>query len=232
MSQDDAASMDLTPEARERLDEQLEAIRQSPEKISTLFPAAARSVARGPADPADSSGVRRPRMEDRARVELLTTWAGTQSDPDTVAAEVGSLYRYGDADEKRAVLQALPVLDVAPQHGLDIVADALRTNDTRLIAAGMGAYAAQHLDADSWRQGVLKCLFLGVPLEVVVGLDERADHELARMALDFAHERIAASRQVPADLWFVLEGFPEHTSRLRHDLGVQTSADPDPPKES
>ncbi|HLR93509.1 MAG TPA: EboA domain-containing protein [Jiangellaceae bacterium] len=212
MSTDDGASSELTPEARERLDEQLEIIRRSPEQISTMFPAAARSVARGPGDPADAGGVHRPRMEDRARVELLTTWAATRSDAAAVADEVRQLYRFGDTDEKRAVLRALPLLNIAPEDGLVLVADALRANDTRLIAAGMGEYAAQNLDADSWRQGVLKCLFVGVPLSIVVGLDQRADDELARTVMDYARERIAAGRDVPADLWFVLEGFPEHTS--------------------
>ena len=56
--------------------------------------------------------------------------------------------------------------------------DALRTNDTRLVAAALGPYAAAHLDGHGWRQGVVKCVFMGVPLDAVADLDERADDEL------------------------------------------------------
>ena len=50
-----------------------------------------------------------------------------------------------------------------------LLADALRTNDTRLVAAALGPYATRHFDTESWRQGVLKCLFVGVPLLGLVG---------------------------------------------------------------
>lgn len=70
------------------------------------------------------------------------------------------------------------------------------------MAAAVGPYAAAHLDPHAWRHAVLKCLFTGVPLTAVARLDERAlgDAELARMLRDFAAERTAAGREVPADL--------------------------------
>jgi hypothetical protein len=54
---------------------------------------------------------------------------------------------------------------------------------------------------------VLKCLFTGVPLDAIAGLARRArgDAELARMLGDFAHERTAAGRPVPADLHRALD---------------------------
>ncbi|WP_449479656.1 EboA domain-containing protein [Streptomyces rochei] len=47
---------------------------------------------------------------------------------------------------------------------LPLVEDALRANDTPLLAAALGPYAARHLDAHQWRHAVLKCLFTGVPV--------------------------------------------------------------------
>jgi hypothetical protein len=47
---------------------------------------------------------------------------------------------------------------------------------------------------------VLKCVFAGVPLKAVDGLPERVDDELVRMMTDFAAERTAAGRDIPADL--------------------------------
>lgn len=117
------------------------------------------------------------------------------------------LYTHGTAAERRAVLLALPHLDTDPgPEALPLVEDALRTNDTRLVAAAVGPYAARHLDAHGWRQAVLKCLFTGVPVDAVAEWPARArgDAELARMLTDYAHERTAAGRDVPADLTHVL----------------------------
>ncbi|MFF2961620.1 EboA domain-containing protein [Streptomyces sp. NPDC057963] len=116
------------------------------------------------------------------------------------------LYEQGTAAERRAVLLTLHRLDVGPA-ALPLVEDALRTNDTRLVAAAVGPYAATHLDAHNWRHAVLKCLFTGVPVEAVAQLARRSrgDAELARMLGDFAAERIAAGRGLPAGLTRVLD---------------------------
>ncbi|MEW2495523.1 EboA domain-containing protein [Streptomyces nodosus] len=115
------------------------------------------------------------------------------------------VYRQGTADERRAVLHALAHLLPGPE-AVPLVEDALRTNDTRLLAAAVGPYAARHLDAHSWRHAVLKCLFTGVPVEEVADLAGRAagDAELARMLGDYAAERTAAGRPVPQGLHQVL----------------------------
>ncbi|CAL9658950.1 hypothetical protein SUDANB176_06912 [Streptomyces sp. enrichment culture] len=120
-------------------------------------------------------------------------------------ATLTRLYQHGSADERRAVLRALPALVEGP-HAVHLVEDALRTNDTRLVSAAVGPYAARHLDAHAWRHAVLKCLFTGVPLDAVASLEQRAagDGELARMLGDYAAERTAAGRDVPHDLGRVL----------------------------
>ncbi|MFJ2211278.1 EboA domain-containing protein [Streptomyces sp. NPDC101062] len=121
-------------------------------------------------------------------------------------ATLTRLYQRGTAAERRAVLLALPERVTGP-GALPLVEDALRTNDTRLVAAAVGPYAAAHLDAHGWRHAVLKCLFTGVALDTVADLAVRAhgDAELARMLSDFAAERAAAGRPVPADLHRALE---------------------------
>ncbi|MFF8404723.1 EboA domain-containing protein [Streptomyces sp. NPDC015684] len=135
---------------------------------------------------------------DAARVLILHA-AGA----DTTA--LTRVYRQGTAAERRAVLLVLPHLVPGPD-ALPLVEDALRTNDTRLIAAAVGPYAARHLDGHGWRHAVLKCLFTGVPVDAVAGLAQRAhaDAELARMLTDFAAERTAADRPVPSGLYRVL----------------------------
>ncbi|OLT47099.1 hypothetical protein BJF85_00735 [Saccharomonospora sp. CUA-673] len=193
----------LDTEGRARLGELIDEVTSAPERIAVLLPAVARVVGRGPADPDDPDGMVTPRIEDQARVALVRA-AARNWDRDALVTEIGALYRHGDADEKRAVLRALDHLDVGGA-ALDLVGDALRGNDTRHIAAALGAYAARHLDAHSWRHGVLKCLFTGVPLAAVSGIAERGDAELARMVAAFAAERRAAGRDVPADAAWLLD---------------------------
>ncbi|MGC5036000.1 EboA domain-containing protein [Streptomyces sp. DT190] len=140
-----------------------------------------------------------PAHADTARVLILhAARAGTEA--------LTRVYFQGTADERRAVLHALPHLVPGPA-ALPLVEDALRTNDTRLLAAAVGPYAARHLDAHAWRHAVLKCLFTGVSVEQVAELPRRArgDGELARMLGDYAAERTAAGRPVPEDLYRVLD---------------------------
>ncbi|MEU2268968.1 EboA domain-containing protein [Streptomyces olindensis] len=136
---------------------------------------------------------------DAARVLILhAARAGTDA--------LTRVYFQGTADERRAVLHALPHLVSGP-GALPLVEDALRTNDTRLLTAAVGPYAARHLDPHAWRHAVLKCLFTGVPVDHVADLAGRArgDGELARMLGDYAAERTAAGRPVPEDLHRVLD---------------------------
>jgi hypothetical protein len=162
------------------LTESVGRIEADPAAIGALFPAAGRRCGRG-------ALVEGWTADEAARAVLLAA----------APAEAGSLYRYGDADEKRAVLKALPLV-AAGAEGVPLLSDALRTNDTRLVAAALGPYAI-HLEPAAWRQGVLKCVFMGIPLDAVHGLRERADGELAAMLRAFADERAAAGREVPAD---------------------------------
>ncbi|WP_330281736.1 EboA domain-containing protein [Streptomyces sp. NBC_00588] len=135
---------------------------------------------------------------DAARVLIMhSARAGTDA--------LSRVYSQGTAAERRSVLRALPHLVDGPE-ALPLVEDALRTNDTRILAAAVGPYAARHLAPHHWRHAVLKCLFTGVPVAEVADLDRRAhaDAELARMLRDYAAERTAAGRPVPEDLHRVL----------------------------
>ena len=194
----------LSAEAAHRLSRMTAEIAADPAVIARLFPAAAREVARGPLDPDDPSGILGPTLDDAVRGVLISALAETQDDTAQTLGEGTALYRYGDGDEKRAVLRALEIFGPGVQP---IVEDALRTNDIRIVAAAMGAWAGEHLDPATWRQGVLKCLFVGVPLRAVHRLD-RTDDELGRMVVAYARERIAAGRAVPEDARLVLDHVP------------------------
>ena len=170
-------------------------------ELERLFAIAARACGRAPLA---SDGWR---TDDAARVLLLASFVWQDS------GFLRGLYDHGDADEKRAVLLALDLIGV-DDGALAIVEDALRTNDTRLIAAALGRYGAQYLAPSAYRQAILKCVFCGIPLAAVSGLADRADAELARMLADFAQERAVAGRVVPDDVWAVLARFPSSSSSL------------------
>jgi hypothetical protein len=182
-----------------------------PKRISVLFPAAGRSVGREPVDPEhDPLGLVRGTADDAARALLVQALLSAAVDDEAAADGLAELYRYGDDAERRGVLCGLnalcapnaePVL-TAPvvASGRELVADALRTNDPRLVAAALGDFSARELDQHGWRHGVLKALFMGIPLDAVAGIDSRGDAELARMAAALIAERRAAGREISADM--------------------------------
>ncbi|WP_238017876.1 EboA domain-containing protein [Dactylosporangium sp. AC04546] len=183
------------------LDTALETVSRQPASVARLFPAAGRQCGRW-----GLTGLPAWTVDDAARALLLTRLPA-----EAVAAELESLYRYGDGAEKRAVLRALPWLEVRPEVVRELLLDALRTNDTRLVAAALGP-AARHLPVAAWRQGVLKAVFMGLPLDGVADLDERADGELATMLAGLAEERHAAGRTMPGDATELLHRLREEVS--------------------
>jgi len=181
----------LSDDAERWLATAVNAIKADARTVRALFPAAARKCGRGPLQSDELPGWT---VDEAARVVLLDALPA-----DALSAEIGELYRYGDAAEKRAVLRGLDLLPLGA-GGLPIVRDALRTNDARLVTAAMGPYSAKELDPHAYRHGVLKCVFMGIPLADIAGLDRRVDDELIAMLRSFAAERAAAGRSIPTDV--------------------------------
>ncbi|HEU5160602.1 MAG TPA: EboA domain-containing protein [Streptosporangiaceae bacterium] len=180
-------------------------VSRDPAAIHVVSPAAGRHCGRGRIE-----GLRGGWTVDDAVRALLIAELPLGGAALTEAIE--ELYWHGDAAEKRGVLRALSVLESRAEAGdgsregfgdafVPLVHDAVRTNDTRLIAAALGPYGARHLDAAAYRQAVLKCLFTGIPLADISGVEDRVDDELVRMMSEFAQERISAGRVVPDDVW-------------------------------
>jgi hypothetical protein len=190
------------PEGLEWLREARAAVAADATAIRSRFPMVGRKVGRAPLDEgADPADVHAWTIDDAARTLLLIS-AG-----DAAEAELAELYRYGDAAERRGVLRALPYLNIG-DRGLALVDDAIRTNDTRLIAAALGPYATRYLPDAAYDQAVLKCVFVGVPITGLDGIPERVTPDGARMLGAFVHERVAAGRDVPPEVWMVIDRYP------------------------
>ena len=192
----------VEPEGLAWLREAVADVEADPAAVRSRFPMAGRKVGRAPLDPGDDAeDVHAATIDDAARTLLLIALG------DRVGEELAELYRFGDAAERRGLLRALPHLPIG-DAALGIVDDAIRTNDTRLIAAALGPYATEHLDDAAYDQAVLKCVFVGVPIAPLDGLPGRATPGTARMLAAFVHERVAAGRDIPAEVWDVIDRHP------------------------
>jgi hypothetical protein len=172
--------------------------------IRTRFPAVGRKLGRGPLAPgAAADDVHAWTLDDAGRTLLLVALG--ESAPD----ELPELYRFGDAAERRGLLRALPYLRLgADARALALVEDAIRSNDLRLIAAALGPFATAHLPDAAYDHALLKCVFVGVPIEPLDGVPERVTPDGARMLAAFVHERVAAGRDVPAEVWTAIDRHP------------------------
>ena len=114
-------------------------------------------------------------------------------------------HRYADEGEQRSLFRALPLLE-DPGRFLWFATEGCRTNIVPVFeAVGMDSpYAAEYFDELAWNQLCLKAIFMGAPLHRTVGLDQRSNADLARMALDLVEERRAAGRAVQPELWLCL----------------------------
>lgn len=82
-------------------------------------------------------------------------------------------------------------------------AEGVRSNITSVFNAVAlnNPFPFDYLDQNPWNQIVLKALFVGSPLYKIVGLDKRANQTLARMLVEYAHERKSAGREISPELW-------------------------------
>ena len=138
-------------------------------------------------------------MDEVARAALLVN-AYPRIVPD-------ELWARGDNRERQAVLKALSLLP-EPERFAAIAIEACRSNVLTIFEAIAceNPYPARYFPELPFNQMALKAAFTGVALARIAGLRERLNPELARMASDFAAERRAAGRSVPADLGLIIEG--------------------------
>jgi hypothetical protein len=136
---------------------------------------------------------------------LLARAGGTMGG--SFAADATSCYENGDAGEQQSWMRAVALLPGA-RGFLPLVIDTCRTNILPLFesVACENPYPSRYFPELNFNQMVLKALFNGVALARIVGLDSRANDSLARMANDYAAERRAAGRSVPADLGLATTG--------------------------
>jgi hypothetical protein len=177
--------------------------------LCTAYTAASARVGRASASldesarrPFEAAGldVSRWTIDDFARAALLAA-AADRLGADAFADAATACFERGDAREQQSWLKALSVLP-DPERFLRLAIDACRTNIIPLFEsiACENPYPARYFPERNFNQMVLKSLFNSIALTRIVGLPGRLNAELSRMAGDYAAERRAAGRTVPADI--------------------------------
>ncbi len=146
-------------------------------------------------------------VTDAARILLLS---GLPATGKPFAERFRALCRSADAAELVTLYLGLPLYP-DPASLEEQVGEGLRSNMRGVFEAiaHRNPYPKAHFDDHRWNHMVLKALFIGSPLAPIQGLDERANPELARIMCDFAHERWAAGRPVPFEIWRCVGPFAE-----------------------
>ena len=164
-------------------------------------------------------------LDQAARIYLLLV-SGT--DGATFLRRLDQLCDTADIGELVAFYRGLPLYPDQPRYVLR-AAEGIRTSMKAVFeaVAHRNPYPAEQLAEPAWNQMVLKTLFIGSTLHPIVGLDRRANPELARMLCDYAHERWSAGRPISPELWRCVG--PYARGEMVRDLGrvLEKGTDPE-----
>jgi hypothetical protein len=157
-------------------------------------------------------------LDDVVRATLLLEAARVEgnevADDHAWIGIASACYENGDAREQQSWLKAISLLPLAERFvafGIDACRSHIQPTFEAISCDN--PYPSAHFPVLNFNQLVLKALFIGVPLARIVGLRRRLNPDLSRMARDYAAERRAAGRSVPADLSLAL-----HDARIEEPV--------------
>jgi hypothetical protein len=130
------------------------------------------------------------------------------SDKNEYFRKIENLFLAAEMGELVALYSSLPLL-AYPEIWVKRCSEGIRSNIGSVLEAIMyqNPYPAQNLDMNAWNQLVLKAFFTDKQIGRIIGIDSRANEELAYILSDYAHERWAAGREVNPDLWRLVGKF-------------------------
>jgi hypothetical protein len=135
-------------------------------------------------------------VDEAARTALVL--ATYRADDVEFAALVGRLCSTAELTEHIAYLKGFAIFPAAVDLA-ERAREAVRSSAQVLFQAIAchNPYPHDYFDQSTWNQMVVKCVFNGLPVDTVVGLNERRNPELLCMLGDLIFERHAAGRVVP-----------------------------------
>jgi hypothetical protein len=130
------------------------------------------------------------------------------SEKETYFKKLVNLFKAAEMNEQIALYAALPGFDYAEDWQKQC-AEGVRSNIGVVLEAIMynNPYPYQYLSEQAWNQLVVKAFFTDKDVKRIIGLDERANEELASILVDYANERWAAHRTVNPQLWRLVSKF-------------------------
>lgn len=145
-------------------------------------------------------------IDKLSRVWLLASL--DLEDQELLFSSIDRLFLSAEVNEAIALYSALPFL-AHPEIWVKRCAEGIRSNIGSVLEAIMenNPYPASNLDESAWNQLVLKAFFTEKNIKNIVGLDQRANLQLALTLVDYAKERWAAGREVNPQLWRLVAKF-------------------------
>lgn len=140
------------------------------------------------------------------RVYLLVK--ADKGDKEVYFRAIENLFLAAEMGELVALYSALPLLPY-PEMWIKRCSEGIRSNIGSVLEAIMDSnpYPSKYLDQNAWNQLVLKAFFTEKEIGKIIGIDSRANKELAYILSDYAHERWAAKREVNLSLWRLVGPF-------------------------
>ncbi len=135
------------------------------------------------------------------------------AEKDNYCNKIESLFKNAEMNELAALYAALAVF-AYPAAWVKRCEEGIRSNIGIVLEAIMynNPYPSKFLDEAAWNQLVLKAFFTDKNVNRIIGLDDRANSQLASTLIDYAHERRAAERPVNIQLWRLVGKFINKTN--------------------
>lgn len=175
----------------------LRAVSEAPRVVGNCTLEALHSITPGGAGFGHGAVPDRLTADQAARIAILLGSSGG-----VIERRLDLIFRTGDLNERIAFYKGLALFP--PSNRLVTFAmEGVRSSMTSLFEAVAldNPYPQAHFEQAVWNQMVVKALFVGSSIQRIIGLDSRANPELAEMLCDFASERWVGRRPVSPQLW-------------------------------
>lgn len=146
---------------------------------------------------------------------LCRVWLLVQLEPSDKGNYIGrieNLFPQAEMNEQVALYSALPLL-AYPQIWKMQCAIGIRSNMGNVLEAIMyhNPYPSAYLDELAWNQLIMKAFFTGKNVNKIIGIDKRANQNLANMLFDYVEERWSAYRTEDSQIWRLTGKFLDET---------------------
>ncbi len=155
--------------------------------------------------------------EQLVRAYFLALMSENAGNSEDYQKWMNDLFETAEMNEGVALYRFL-LVSSNPEILLQRAKEAVRSNVGNIFdaIAFHNPFPFRFFEEAAWNQLILKCIFNDKPIHLIIGLDERRNPALAETLSDFAHERWAAGRRVPSQVWRLITPFINET--LASDL--------------